>query len=174
MVVLFVLTACAKTAPIEPSIKTLVVNNQFQSVWKQITSNPVKKLPNDSVSYRKLFFEGKDIITRNSLRTLDSHANILPSFNKLAHPNGICFKGVWSIHTKNRYSGYFKKNSKALIIVRASSAMSNTRRGKIRSFGFAGCQEYFHERTFCLCIAILVNLAKKREISKYFRKTLDI
>lgn len=138
MIVLFVLSACAKTAPVESSVNTLVVNNQFQSVWKQVASDPVNKLPQDRVSYKRLFSKGKDIITRNSLRTLDSHANILPFFNKLAHPNGICFKGVWSIDTENRYTGYFKKNSKALIIVRASSAMSNTRRGEIRSFGFAG------------------------------------
>lgn len=138
MIMLFALTACARTAPIESSTRKLVVNNHFQYVWKQVTSDPVKKLPQDRVSYKKLFSEGKDIITKNSLRTLDSHANILPLFNKLAHPNGICFKGVWSIHTENKYSGYFKKNKKALIIVRASSALSNTRRGEIRSFGFAG------------------------------------
>ena len=135
---LFILAACTTTTPAETSVKTLVANNQFQSTWKQVASDSVNKLPQDRVSYRKLFSEGKDLITRNSQRTLESHANILPSFNKLAHPNGICFKGVWNIHTENKYSGYFKKNSKALIIVRASSAMSNTRRGEIRSFGFAG------------------------------------
>ncbi len=135
---LFMLAACTTTAPAKTATKAVPVNNQFQSVWKQITSDPVKKLPQDRVSYKKLFSKGRDMITGNSQRTLDSHANILPSFNKLAHPNGICFKGVWNIHTENKYSGYFKKNSKALIIVRASSAMSNTRRGEIRSFGFAG------------------------------------
>jgi hypothetical protein len=138
VLVLFTLTACATTTPVETAAKTFVVNNQFQSVWKQVTSDPVEILPQDRVSYRRLFSGGKDIITGNSQRTLDTHANILPSFNKLAHPNGICFKGVWNIHTENKYSGYFKKNSNALIIVRASSAMSNTRRGQIRSFGFAG------------------------------------
>ena len=135
---LLVITACAATAPVKTSAKTAIVNNQFQSVWKQVTSDPVEKLPQAKVSYKKLFSGGKDIITGNSQRTLDSHANILPSFNKLAHPNGICFKGVWNIDTENKYSGYFKMNSNALIIVRASSAMSNTRRGEIRSFGFAG------------------------------------
>jgi hypothetical protein len=67
--------------------------------------------------------------------------SLLPlGFNhtQLAHPNGICFKGLWEIDTENKYSGYFKKNSKGLIIVRASAAMSNTHRGEIRSFGFAG------------------------------------
>jgi len=132
-----ILSACAATDLSKP-LNTVAINNQFQYVWKQVTSDPVDKLPQDRVSYRKLFSGGKDIITGNSKRTLDNHANILPSFNKLAHPNGICFKGVWNIHAENKYSGYFKKNTKALIIVRASSAMSNTRRGEIRSFGFAG------------------------------------
>lgn len=136
--ILLVLSACATPAPVKTSTKTGIVNNQFQSVWEQVTSDPIDTLPQDRVSFKSLFSGGKDIITGNSQRTLDSHANILPSFNKLAHPNGICFKGVWEIQSKNKYSGYFKKNSKALIIVRASSAMSNTRRGEIRSFGFAG------------------------------------
>ena len=135
---LFTLTACATPTPVNLSAKTVVVNNQFQAVWNQITSDPVKKLPQDKVSYRKLFSKGKDIITGNSRRTLDSHANILPPFNKLAHPNGVCLKGVWSINKQNKYGGFFKKDSRGLIIVRASSAMSNTRRGEIRSFGFAG------------------------------------
>ncbi len=140
ILILFILTACATTAPVKTpaNAKTKAINNQFQSVWKQITSDPLEKLPQDKVSYSRLFSGGKDIITRNSQRTLDTHANILPSFNKLAHPNGVCFKGVWNIHADNKYSGYFKKNSNGLIIVRASSAMSNTRRGEIRSFGFAG------------------------------------
>jgi hypothetical protein len=136
--IFFLLTACATTAPVKTPVNAKAINNQFQSVWKQVTSDPVKKLPQDKVSYSRLFSGGKDIITRNSRRTLDTHANILPSFNKLAHPNGVCLKGVWNIYADNKYSGYFKKNSKALIIVRASSAMSNTRRGEIRSFGFAG------------------------------------
>lgn len=138
ILILFLLTACTTTTPVKRSAKIVVVNNQFHSVWKQVTSDPVEKLPQGSVSYSKLFSGGKDIITHNSQRTLVSHANILPTFNKLAHPNGICFKGVWNIDTENKYSGYFKKNSKALIIVRASSALSNTHRGEIRSFGFAG------------------------------------
>ena len=59
-------------------------------------------------------------------------------FDKLAYPNGICLKGIWEIHSENPYSGYFKKDSRALIIARASSALSNTRNGDLRAFGFAG------------------------------------
>jgi len=132
---LFQLTSCT-TVPAHTLSKS--INNQFQSVWDELTTDVVDTLPQDKVSYGKLVSAGKNIILGDARRTLDEHANILKPFNKLAHPNGICFKGTWNIHSDNKYSGYFKKNSKALIIVRASTAMSNTRRGEIRSFGFAG------------------------------------
>jgi len=132
---LFQLSGCT-TAPAQAP--PAVINNQFQAVWEQVNSGIVERLPQQTVSFGKLFSGGKDIILGNSRRTLDEHANIIPTFNKLAHPNGICFKGVWNIQQQNKYSGYFKKNSKALIIVRASTALSSTRRGKLRAFGFAG------------------------------------
>ncbi len=131
------LVACANTPP-PMTTSTKKPRSQFQEVWQQISSDPVSKLPQQRVSYRQLFSKGKDIILGNSRRTLNEHADIIPSFNKLAHPNGVCFKGVWQINQQNPYSGYFKQNSKALIIVRASTAMSNTRSGEIRAFGFAG------------------------------------
>ena len=124
--------------------KAMDINNQttathsFQDVWNQVTSDPLDTLPQDKVSFFKLFSWGKDIILEDSQRTLNNHADILKPFDKLAHPNGICLKGVWEIHTENRYSGYFKRGSKALIIARASLAMSNTRRGELRAFGLAG------------------------------------
>ena len=114
------------------------VSNQFQAVWNEVTVDPVEKLPQDRVSFRKVVSRGKNIILGDATRTLDERANVLQPFDKLAHPNGICFKGVWKIDVDNKYSGYFKKNSKALIIARASAAMSNTKRGTIRSFGLAG------------------------------------
>ncbi len=110
----------------------------FQEVWNQVSSDPLTTLPQDEISFGKLFKWSKNIILENAKRTLNERADILEPFDKLAHPNGICLKGVWEIHTKNPYSGYFKKSSKALIIARASSAMSKTRRGEIRAFGLAG------------------------------------
>ena len=122
-----------KEAPINKSTE-----NSFQDVWTQTASDPLTVLPQDKVSWGKLASWGKNIILEDAERTLEEHADILKPFDKLAHPNGICLKGFWAIHEKNRYSGYFKNHSKALIIVRASSALSNTHRGEIRSFGFAG------------------------------------
>ena len=129
-------TSCSTTIPARKPPE--IVKNQFQAVWDQVTIDAVDKLPQDTVSFRKLVSGGKNIILGDARRTLDEHANILKPFNKLAHPNGVCFKGTWNITADTKYSGYFKKNSKALIIVRASTAMSNTRQGEIRSFGFAG------------------------------------
>lgn len=114
------------------------IKNQFQAVWNEVTSDKLDKLPQKRVSFYKLAKGGNNIILGNSRRTLSENANILKPFEKLAHPNGICFKGTWDIHADTQYSGYFKKNSKALMIVRASAAMSNTKRGENRSFGFAG------------------------------------
>ena len=117
---------------------TKSTENSFQDVWTQVASDPLTILPQDKVSFGKLSSWGKNIILEDAERTLKEHADILKPFDKLAHPNGICLKGIWEIDKGNRYSGYFKNNSKALIIARASSALSNTHRGEIRSFGFAG------------------------------------
>ncbi len=117
---------------------TKSTENSFQDVWTQVASDPLTILPQDKVSWGKLTSWGKNIILEDAERTLQEHADILKPFDKLVHPNGICLKGIWEIDKENRYSGYFKNNSKALIIARASSALSNTHRGEIRSFGFAG------------------------------------
>ena len=135
---LFLLSACATSSPVTPPLVETHKPNQFQAIWDQLTSDPVEKLPQLKVSYRKLVAHGKNIILSDAKRTLNNHADILPQFEKLAHPNGICFKGTWNITAQNKYSGYFKKGTKGLIIVRASSAMSNTKSGQLRSFGFAG------------------------------------
>ena len=139
----------ASTTEMKSNQTTLVQNNKitliekstensFQNVWEQVISDPLSTLPQETVSYGKLFTWKKNIILEDAKRTLEEHADILAPFDKLAHPNGICLKGIWNIHKKNPYSGYFKQDSQALIIVRASSALSNTHRGEIRAFGLAG------------------------------------
>ncbi len=110
----------------------------FNHVWNIIARAPYKTLPQTKISYSKLSDKDRNIILEDAKRTLMSRADILPPFEKLAHPNGICFQGQWEITRSNPYSGYFKQGSKALIIARASSALSNTHSGEIRSFGFAG------------------------------------
>ena len=112
--------------------------NQFQSVWDELKSDPVEDLPQETVAYSKLFDGAIDLIFNDAKRTLSDHSDMLEPFDKLAHPNGVCMRGIWEINANNVYGGYFKNGSKALIIGRASSAMSNTKRGENRAFGFAG------------------------------------
>jgi len=113
-------------------------NYSFKKVWDEVNSDPLKELPQNGVSFAKLSSSTENLILKDALRTLNSYADILEPFDKLAHPNGICFKGIWNIDTKNIYSGYFKKDSKALIIARASTALSETTNDDKRAFGFAG------------------------------------
>ncbi len=115
-----------------------LIKHSFQDVWSEVTSDPLTTLPQDTISFGKLFTFSKNIILADAKRTLVEERDILEPFDKLAHPNGVCLKGMWEINQKNPYSGYFKNASKALIIARASSAMSKTKRGEIRAFGLAG------------------------------------
>lgn len=119
-----------------PTVQDYIGSNADQ-VWQQVTSDGYE-LPNNKISFHSLYGFFKDKIERSAKRTLSDRSDILPQFNKLAHPNGVCLKGTWEIDQDSIYSGYFKKGSKAVIIARASTAMSHTKKGKYRAFGFAG------------------------------------
>ena len=135
---LLTINGCSTEIKIEPKKNLAPTTHSFQDVWKEIVSDPLKTLPQEKISFGKLFTFSKNIILTNAKRTLEEQRDIIEPFEKLAHPNGVCLNGTWEIHTQNPYSGYFKKGSKALIIARASSAMSKTKRGEIRAFGLAG------------------------------------
>ena len=135
---LLFLTSCSSSTINTTKKENIIYKKQFNSIWNIVKSDPYIHLPQDEVSYFSLSKDNKSLILKDAKRTLSSKEDILPYFNKLAHPNGICFKGTWNITKKNIYSGYFKLNSKALIIARASSALSNTKSKEIRTFGFAG------------------------------------
>ena len=129
----------APTSKTESEVKKAVsVPNQFNAVWNEVNSDPYKTLPQNEVSYFKLFTITRDVIFEDATRTLSEHSDIREWFEKLAHPNGVCSRGIWKIDSENPYGGYFKNGSEALIIIRASSAMSETKRGEIRAFGMAG------------------------------------
>lgn len=111
----------------------------FHEVWEQLQSNPLDGLPQQVVSIKRFFQGARNLILEASKRTLNTEHDLLPYFEKLVHPNGICFKGTWNITEDNPYTGYFRPGTEALIIARASTALSNTRRTTgARSFGFAG------------------------------------
>ena len=132
---LFALSACATKAKVDVAQKEYATS--FNDVWSQVSSDPYETLPQTKVSYFKLSSSDGGI-ARDAMRTLNDDADLLEPFEKLAHLNGICFRGGWKIDQQNPYGGYFKQGSEALVIARASTAMSNVKSGSTRAFGFAG------------------------------------
>jgi len=116
---------------------SVAIEKQYDAVWREIVSDPLEVLPQETTSYSKLFESGVDLISKNAKRTLENRNDIIAPFKKLAHPNGVCLSGIWKIDTENPFSGQFKKGSESLVIARASSAMSETKRGENRAFGMA-------------------------------------
>ena len=99
-------------------------------------------LPQYKVSSRK-FFErasGKKInlLARDSIRTVSEQFDYYDRIEKLLHPNGVCLSGTWEITESSKYTGYFAQGKKGLIIGRSSAALTNTKFGRNRGFGFAG------------------------------------
>ncbi len=100
------------------------------------------KLPHYKVSSRKFFerVSGKkvNLLARDSIRTVSEQFDYYDRIEKLLHPNGICLSGTWEITEPSEYTGYFSQGKKGLMIGRASTALTNTRAGRNRGFGFAG------------------------------------
>ncbi len=76
-------------------------------------------------------------------RAVDSRADLRwgadgKGFRRLLHPNGICLTGLWEISEETQYSGYFRKDSHALVIGRYSTCCNATRRGRERSLSLVG------------------------------------
>jgi hypothetical protein len=70
-------------------------------------------------------------------RTVDSHADLRwgtdgLGFRRLLHPNGVCLIGDWLITEPTEYSGYFRQDSRGLVIGRYSVG-GPIRRGRTRS-----------------------------------------
>jgi hypothetical protein len=112
--------------------------SNFESVWSAVKSDPYSSLPDIQTTFRSLFSFGRSLIEQSAVRTLSTNDDLLPRFQKLVHPTGICYAGTWSITEKNPYTGYFSKGSIGQIIVRASEAMGHTEVGSYRAFGLAG------------------------------------
>ena len=96
------------------------------------------KLPQYQVSTSNFIKEGVNLLIGDAQRTLNETADYYPRLEKHLHSNGICLTGTWHITQPTPYTGYFKQGAQALIIARASTALSETKRGEPRAFGMAG------------------------------------
>ncbi len=107
-------------------------------VWDVVTDSAYTTLPQEKVNMARLTRWGVNALSESANRTIDDKSDILPYFEKLVHPNGICLLGTWKISEENPYSGLYRKGTKAVIISRASVALSDTERGEYRGFGLTG------------------------------------
>lgn len=110
----------------------------FSEVWTTTQEGRYSSLPEHKTTNASFFAGSVNLLANSANRTLKDKSDILPYFQKLVHPIGICFSGTWDITEDNNYTGYFAKNASGLIIVRASEAMGNGKRGDWRAFGLAG------------------------------------
>ncbi|MDB4973264.1 MAG: hypothetical protein JWN48_1605 [Myxococcaceae bacterium] len=112
--------------------------SRFADVWRAVAADPYDALPDRRLRLGSV----RTLVQKNlygaSRRTLTSREDLLPTFDKLVHPAGICLRGTWSIDETTPYTGLFKSGSRGLIIARASDAMGEYRPGKLRFMGLAG------------------------------------
>lgn len=109
----------------------------FAEVWGQVKSDPYTALPTENVGVRRFFRKFSYLLANAGRRTVSTNDDLLPRFDKLIRPNGLCLSGQWEIDTETPYTGLLATGARASVVARASVAMKETRRGAYRSFGMA-------------------------------------
>jgi hypothetical protein len=115
--------------------------SSFAEVWSTVKNEgpyDPQALPTFSAGFLDLVSWTTESIRAAAARTISTREDVLPSFQKLVHADGICLAGTWTITEDNPYSGYFAPGSQGLIIARISDAAGQPLAGDYRAFGFAG------------------------------------
>ena len=139
---LILTTGAAEAAP-EADLEDEYHGSSFEDIRSALFHDPYDQLPRYEVKASLLGPPGDDASNRlraAARRTLSSEADLFdfPAGQKLFQPNGICFTGRWEIDHESPFTGYFSKGSRALLVVRASVALSETETGHRRAFALAG------------------------------------
>jgi hypothetical protein len=117
--------------------------NPYQKIWGGEGEPPLPFVgPTLSSLLRRTLPLGQPYFGQAAKRTVDSHADLRwgpdgKGFRRLIHPNGVCLTGLWEITEPTEYTGYFRKDSHALVVGRYSTG-ANTKRGKLRAQALAG------------------------------------
>jgi hypothetical protein len=126
-------------------VRAAIFANPYQTIWGAADAPPLPVYPVTLASVaRGLFSLAKpSVLLQDSTRTVDARTDLRWGPNgqgqpRLIHPNGVCLTGFWEITKASAYSGYFKQNSKALLIARYSTCCAETRRGHTRSLALVG------------------------------------
>jgi hypothetical protein len=124
-------------------VRDAIFANPYQEVWGGAVELP---LPTYEVTLSSqlggLLPFGRRYLLRQAFeRTVDTHADLRrgpdrKGFRRLQHPNGVCMTGFWEITEETEYSGYFRRGSRALVVVRYSSNVVN--RGQTRTLALVG------------------------------------
>jgi hypothetical protein len=131
--------------------------SRFSEVWDALFANPYQKvwggsgepaLPVYSVNLTGVLrgvlpFGPPHLFRQAVARAVDSSADLRwgadrKGYRRLIHPNGVCLTGLWEIFEQNPYSGYFRRDSRALVVGRYSTCCTETRRGHERSLSLVG------------------------------------
>lgn len=126
-------------------VREAVFANPYQQVWGAEGNVPFERVP---VTFKPLL---KGILPGGqkwhflgaAKRVLASDSDLRwgpdgKGFRRMLHANGIAMTGVWEITEDTPYSGYFRKGSRGLMIVRYSTCCTETRRGNTRSLSMIG------------------------------------
>jgi hypothetical protein len=126
-------------------VRDAIFANPYQRVWGQEGALP---LPHYKVKQSNLLrgilpFAQHYLFGQASARTVDSHTDLRwgpdrQGFRRIIHPNGICLTGLWEITEETDYSGYFRKESRGLVIGRYSCGATEIRRGELRAQALVG------------------------------------
>ena len=138
------MTIAVTPARVISDVVAAIFANPYQRIWGGAgePALPVYEVTFTSVFGGLIFGATRQFLT-DSERTLDSGADLRwgkdrKGFPRLVHPNGICLTGRWQITEDTPYSGYFRKDSTALIVARYSTCCTETRRGRTRSLSMVG------------------------------------
>lgn len=126
-------------------VREAIFANPYQKVWggEGEPALPVYPVTLAGVLHGAVRSSRPYLFRQAVARAVDSHADLRwgvdrKGFRRIIHPNGICLTGLWTISEPTEYSGYFRQESRALLVARYSTCCRETRRGRTRSLSMVG------------------------------------
>jgi hypothetical protein len=126
-------------------VRDAIFANPYQQVWGAAGNAPFERFPVTLMPLLKgmLPFGKPWKFLAAAKRVLASDSDLRwgpdgKGFRRMLHANGICLTGVWEVTEETPYTGYFRKGSRGLMIVRYSTCCTETRRGNTRSLSMIG------------------------------------
>jgi len=127
------------------AVRDALFANPYQKVWGGVGEVPLPTYEVTLLSVLRgvLPFGPPYLFRQATERAVDSSSDLRwgvdrKGFRRLLHPNGVCLTGLWEITEETGYSGYFRKDSHALVVARYSTCCSETRRNHTRSLALVG------------------------------------